>query len=55
MKNLKNNEGVLLYQDTVGSLCMDDYKGPNRQYVEQEKLIIEVHGDDCRSSYSEDN
>ena len=30
----------LLYQDTVGALCQDDYKGPNRQYVEQDKLII---------------
>ena len=38
----------LLYQDTVGVLCQDDYKGPNRQYVEQQKLIIEVvGGDDC--------
>lgn len=32
----------LLYTDTVGALCQDDYKGPNRQYVEQGKLIIEV-------------
>ena len=32
----------LLYQDTIGALCEDDYKGPNRQYVEQGKLIIEV-------------
>lgn len=30
----------LLYQDKVGALCQDDYKGPNKQYVEQEKLII---------------
>ena len=30
----------LLYQDTVGAICFDDYKGPNRQYVEQGKLII---------------
>lgn len=30
----------LLYQDTIGALCQDDYKGPNRQYVEQDKLII---------------
>lgn len=35
----------LLYQDTVGALCQDDYKGPNRQYVEQQKLIIEVVDD----------
>lgn len=33
----------LFYQDTVGALCQDDYKGPNRQYVEQDKLIIEIH------------
>ena len=32
----------LLYQETVGALCSDDHKGPNRQYVEQDKLIIEV-------------
>ena len=32
----------LLYQGTVGSLCQDDYKGPNRQYADQDKLIIEV-------------
>lgn len=30
----------LLYQDTVGAICYDDYKGANRQYVEQGKLII---------------
>lgn len=30
----------LLYQDTIGALCQDDYKGPNRQYVEQGKLVI---------------
>ena len=30
----------LLYSDTVGALCQDDYKGANRQYVEQGKLII---------------
>ena len=34
----------LLYTDTVGALCEDDYKGPNRQYVEQGKLIIESIG-----------
>lgn len=32
----------LIYSETVGALCTDDYKGPNRQYVEQDKLIIEV-------------
>ena len=32
----------LLYQQTIGSLCQDDYKGPNRQYADQDKLIIEV-------------
>lgn len=29
-----------LYQDTVGPLCWDDWKGPNGQYVEANKLII---------------
>ena len=33
----------LLYQDAVGALCEDDYKGPNRQYVEQGKLIIHIN------------
>ena len=32
----------LLYAEIVGALCQDDYKGANRQYVEQGKLIIEV-------------
>lgn len=32
----------LLYQDTVGALSYDDYKGANRQYVEQDKLVIEI-------------
>ena len=32
----------LLYQTTVGALQAVDYKGPNRQYVEAEKLIIEL-------------
>ena len=30
----------LIYQDTIGALCQDDYKGPNRQYVDQGKLVI---------------
>ena len=30
-----------LYQDTVGALCMDGYKGTNRQYVDQDKCIVE--------------
>lgn len=44
----------LLYQDTVGALCQDDYKGPNRQYVEQDKLIViyETDRNDSRPSNS---
>lgn len=30
--------------DKCGSLQCDDYKGANRQYVEQGKLIIEWNG-----------
>ena len=30
-----------LYQDTVGALTSSDHKGPNSQYVGQDKLIIE--------------
>ena len=36
----KRGTRYLLYQDKVGALCQDDYKGPNKQYVEQDKLII---------------
>lgn len=35
-----NIRSFLLYQNSVGSICQDDYKGPNRQYVVQDKLII---------------
>ena len=31
----------VLYQDAVGALTAVDYKGPNRQYVVQDKLIVE--------------
>ena len=30
-----------LYQDTVGALTSSDHKGPNSQYVGQDKLVIE--------------
>ncbi len=46
LRNKSGNYGggsevlVIYYTDTVGALCMDDYKGANKQYVEQEKLII---------------
>ena len=45
----------LLYQDTVGALCQDDYKDPNRQYVKQDKLIViyETDRNDSRPSDSE--
>ena len=33
----------LLFPDIAGTLCQNDYKGPNKQYVEQGKLIIEIH------------
>lgn len=26
--------------DTIGALCSDDYKGPNRQYINQGKVVI---------------
>lgn len=32
----------LIYAQTVGALQAVDYKGPNRQYVEADKLIIEI-------------
>ena len=36
------NTNHLIYTDTVGALQYDDYKGPNRQYVDAGKLVIEV-------------
>ena len=29
------------YQETVGTLTSDDYKGPNSQYVNQDKLVVD--------------
>lgn len=34
------SEVLVIYTDTCGALCMDDYKGANKQYVEQGKLVI---------------
>ena len=31
----------LTYQDTVGALTSSDYKGPNSQYVGQDKLVVD--------------
>lgn len=31
----------LVYQKNVGALCMDDYKGANNQYVDQDKCVIQ--------------
>ena len=30
----------LLYSETVGALCYDDYKGAGQQYVGQGKLVV---------------
>lgn len=35
----------LLYSTTVGALQARDYKGVGSQYVEEDKLIIEVLND----------
>lgn len=43
--------GYLLYADTIGALQYDDYKGPNRQYVEQGKLVISI----CNGSDDEED
>lgn len=32
---------TILYQDTVGALTNSDYKGPNSQYVGQDKLVVD--------------
>jgi len=31
----------LVYQKKVGALCMDDYKGANNQYVDQDKCVVQ--------------
>lgn len=33
--------------DTIGALCARDYKGIGNQFVDEGKLIVEVHRDDC--------
>ncbi|MBO6293647.1 MAG: DNA cytosine methyltransferase [Selenomonas sp.] len=33
----------IIYQKTIGSLCADDYKGINNQYVKQDKCIIQKY------------
>lgn len=35
-----NSLKVSTYNDKVGSLCADDYKGINKQYVGQGKVIV---------------
>lgn len=37
---MHDQQAVITYSSSVGALCMDDYKGPNRQYVGQDKLQI---------------
>lgn len=32
----------LLYQNTIGSLCARDSRGVGNQYVQENKLIVEV-------------
>ena len=44
--NQGGNVIVQSYQKVVGALCMDDYKGPNRQYISQDKLVVY----DCRGN-----
>jgi hypothetical protein len=34
--------GHLIYADTTGSLCARDYKGIGSQYVEENKLVIDI-------------
>jgi site-specific DNA-cytosine methylase len=37
---LSGGSESLLYQKNVGALCMDDYKGANNQYVDQDKCVV---------------
>ena len=48
--NQGGNVIVQSYQKVVGALCMDAYKGPNRQYIGQDKLVVydcRENGDGC--------
>ena len=39
----QNKEATdIIYQETVGALTSSDSKGPNAQYVSQDKLIVEA-------------
>ena len=38
------------YQDTVGALCARDYKGVGSQYVNEDKVVVEATGVDCRNA-----
>lgn len=44
----------LFYSSTVGALCARDYKGVGSQYVDEDKLIVEITGNDSGSSDTED-
>jgi DNA (cytosine-5)-methyltransferase 1 len=37
---MHDQQAVITYSSSAGALCTDDYKGPNRQYVGQDKLQI---------------
>jgi DNA (cytosine-5)-methyltransferase 1 len=37
---LSGGSESLAYQKNVGALCMDDYKGANNQYVDQDKCVV---------------
>lgn len=37
---MHDQQAVMTYKNNTGALYMDDYKGPNKQYVEQDKLQI---------------
>lgn len=36
------NGQAVCYQNKVGALCADDYKGTNQQYVDQDKVVVHV-------------
>ncbi len=43
---------AVCYQDTVGSLCAADWRGPNSQYVNSDKLVVEPMCTDARGNES---
>ena len=48
--NCMHDQQAVLYQESIGALCARDYKGVGSQYVNEDKLVVETAGVDCRNA-----